>query len=128
MARVTGIGGVFFKCDDPEQLRSWYREHLGIESDQYGWSFPWRDHDDPDREGFTVWGPFKRETTYFDPSTNPYMVNFIVDDLDALLAQLRAAGIWVDDKIEEHDYGRFGWILDPAGTRIELWEPPKEKP
>lgn len=81
MARVTGIGGVFFKCDNPQQVREWYRDHLGIPSDQYGWSFEWRDKDDPERIGFTVWNPFPTHTRYFDPSTQPFMVNFRVDDL-----------------------------------------------
>lgn len=124
MARVTGIGGVFFKCRDPRGLADWYREHLGVPIEEYGGaSFPWREHGDPEREGFTVWGPFGEDTSYFDPSERPFMVNLRVDDLDAMLERLRAAGVQVDDRVEEYPYGRFGWFMDPEGTRIELWEP-----
>jgi len=125
MAKVTGIGGVFFKCRDPKGLAAWYRDHLGIEPADHGSAvFRWREHDDPDREGFTVWGPFGSDTTYFDPSDKPFMINLRVDDLDGMLAKLREAGVDVDEKVEEHDYGRFGWFLDPEGVRVELWEPP----
>lgn len=125
MPKVTGIGGVFFKCRDPGGLAEWYREHLGVDVAEWGGAhFPWREHDDPAQEGFTVWGPFSEDTEYFDPSDRPFMVNFRVDDLDAVLKRLRAAGVDVDDKVEEYDYGRFGWFMDPEGTRIELWEPP----
>lgn len=123
MARVTGIGGIFFKSSDPEASRAWYRHHLGLECDQYGWSWRWREMADPEREGFTVWGPFAPDTEYFDPSPQPFMVNFRVDDLDGMLADLRRAGVWVADEVEEYDYGRFGWIIDPDGVKIELWEP-----
>ena len=127
MGRVTGIGGIFFKSRDPQQLKSWYQQHLGIVPDQGGYvAFQWREKDDPDNVGYTVWGPFGEDTKYFDPSTKPYMLNFRVDDLDALLAQLRSEGVEVDDKVEEYEYGRFGWIMDPEGCRIELWEPPTE--
>lgn len=126
MGKVTGIGGVFFKCRDPKGLIEWYRTHLGLEPEDHGSAmFHWREHDDPEREGFTVWGPFSEDTAYFDPSKRPFMVNFRVDDLDAILASLREAGVEVDDKVEEYEYGRFGWFMDPEGTRIELWEPPK---
>ena len=128
MARVTGIGGVFFKARDREALLAWYREHLGIESDEYGFAFDWRDTGGPDRPGYTVWGPFKHDTTYFEPSTAPFMINFRVDDLDALLAKLRAAGVDVDDRVEDHRYGRFGWVMDPEGNKIELWEPNEVPP
>ena len=125
MAKVTGIGGVFFKCRDPEKLKAWYVEHLGIEPDAGGYvTFAWADDMGPEREGCTVWGPFAGDTTYFEPSDKPYMINFRVDDLDALLEKLRAAGCQVDDRLEEHEYGRFGWVMDPEGTRLELWEPP----
>lgn len=127
MAKVTGIGGVFFKCDDPKALLAWYREHLGMKPEEFGAvHFRWRDHGAPEREGFTVWGPFQSDTSYFDPSTKSFMINLIVDDLDAVLANLRSAGVEVDDRTEEYEYGRFGWFLDPEGTRIELWEPPAD--
>lgn len=120
MAKVTGIGGVFFKSPDPKGLAAWYREHLGLDIESWGGvTFPWSDPG-----GFTVWSPFAEDTAYFDPSDRPFMVNFRVDDLDGILEHLRDAGVEVDDRIGEYDYGRFGWFLDPEGTRIELWEPP----
>ncbi len=125
MERVTGIGGLFFKAEDPEKLKTWYSEHLGLAPNDHGTvAFEWRDLDEPERVGSTLWAPFKRDTTYFDPSLKPFMVNFRVADLDALLEQLREEGVEVDDKVEEYEYGRFGWIMDPEGNRIELWEPP----
>ena len=128
MGRVTGIGGVFFKADDPKQLQKWYEDNLGIESDDQGYvTFTWRDKDDPDLIGHTIWSPFPKDTKYFDPSKSPYMVNFRVDNLDELLDTLRERGVEVDDKVEEYEYGRFGWCMDPEGNRIELWEPPKDK-
>lgn len=125
MAKVTGIGGVFFKSRDPESLKSWYEEYLGIEPDKDGYvSFFWRERRRPNDVGFTVWGPFSEDTKYFDPSEKPYMVNLRVDDLDAILGNLREAGVAVHDRIDEEEYGRFGWFVDPEGTKIELWEPP----
>lgn len=128
MKRVTGLGGIFFKCDDVDKMRAWYEQHLGITPDPSfgGWIFHWRDYEKPDETGYTVWSPFKSDTDYFAPSTRPYMVNYRVDDLDALLAALRQEGVWIDDKREEGDFGRFAWIMDPEGNRIELWEPPKK--
>ena len=129
MARVLGIGGVFFKSRGPEKLQSWYCEHLGIESDTEGYVvFGWRDKQDPQQEHSTVWSAFPQDTTYFDPTAAPYMINYIVDDLDGMLKQLRAAGVQVDDTIEEMEYGRFGWAIDPEGVRFELWQPSKVKP
>lgn len=123
--RVTGIGGVFFKSEDPDGLRAWYRQHLGIEPQAFGGaSFLWRECADPGRLGMTIWTPFVADTTYFDPSSAPYMINYRVDDLAVLMARLRASGLDVDAEIEESEYGRFGWIMDPEGRRIELWEPP----
>ncbi len=123
--RVTGIGGIFFKSQNPDSLREWYREHLGIESDGgNGASFPWREADKPDQEGMTIWSAFPHDTRYFDPSSAPFMINYRVADLDWLLAQLRAEGVTIDPKIDESEYGRFAWIMDPEGNRIELWEPP----
>lgn len=125
MKRVTGIGGIFFKSKDPDRLREWYREHLGIESDgANGASFSWREADNPNQEGMTAWSAFPETTRYFDPSTAPFMINYRVADLVWLVARLREEGVTVDPKIEEHEYGKFGWIMDPEGNRIELWEPP----
>ncbi len=125
LVRVTGLGGVFFKSEDPKKLMEWYRKRLGIEADTYGgWSFQWREKRRSQRIGITVWSPFAKDTDYMDPSEQPYMFNFRVADLKLLLAQLRREGVHVIDKIEEFPYGKFGWIIDPEGRKIELWEPP----
>ena len=127
MARVTGIGGVFFKSRDPEALKHWYKENLGVECEAgYGAAFEWRELDAPEKVGFTVWAPFPSDTRYFEPSGSSFMVNFRVDDLDAVLARLRAAGVSVDERVEDHPNGRFGWFMDPDGRRIELWEQRRE--
>lgn len=124
MPQVRGIGGIFFKSENPEAMYAWYEKHLGIAGrPNVGAMFSWRSTDDTPKEGMTVWSIFPASTNYFDPSKAPFMLNYIVDDLDAALAELRAAGVQVDDRIERHDYGNFGWIIDPDGNRIELWEP-----
>jgi predicted enzyme related to lactoylglutathione lyase len=126
MEKVTGIGGVFFKTRDPEKLKAWYQEHLGITPRSDGAVvFEWREESNPSQLGHTVWAPFPHDTDYFDPSTAPFMINYRVANLDAMLTQLRSAGVDVDDRVEEYEYGRFGWIIDPEGNRIELWEPPQ---
>src|SRR6478672_13627507 len=121
MERVTGIGGVFFKANDPKGLTEWYGKHLGVPMEADG-SFPWREEADPSRAGKTVWSAFARDTKYFDPSTASFMINYRVRDLHALLAELRREGVQVDPKVEEGEYGRFGWFVDPEGSRIALWE------
>jgi predicted enzyme related to lactoylglutathione lyase len=127
MTKVTGIGGIFFKARDPKTLGAWYETHLGVKFEDWGGTqFSWRRHDAPERTGFTVWSLFKQDSTYFDPGGKPFMVNYIVDDLEAMRAQLRAGGVTVDDKVEESEYGRFGWAMDPEGNRFELWQPPRE--
>ena len=126
MARVSGIGGVFFKAKDPAALRAWYQDNLGIAIDPSfgGAVFNWPDGQGPDRPGSTVFSIFTAETSYFSPGTASFMVNFRVDDLDALLAELRAKGAAVDEKVESMDgIGRFGWVVDPEGNKVELWEP-----
>ena len=129
MASATGIGGIFFKTEDPDATRAWYRDHLGIElSDYGGWSFRWRDVDDPDRVGRTEWGPFAADTDYFQPSDAAFMINYRVDDLDGLLEQLEVAGIERIGAVESYSYGRFAWVLDPNGIKVELWEPAAEPP
>jgi predicted enzyme related to lactoylglutathione lyase len=125
MKRVTGIGGVFFKASDPQALREWYRRHLGLEIEAYGGTaFRWAVPEEGGREGMTVWSVFPEDTAYFDPSDAPFMINYRVADLDALLAALREEGCEVDDRVEEVPEGRFGWVMDPEGNRLELWEPP----
>jgi len=126
--RVTGIGGIFFKAKDQEKLSEWYEKHLGLKPDPGGGGvlLRWREIDDPERVGMTVWSVFKDDTKYFDPNRAPFMINYRVDDLDALLETLRAEGVQIDPKREDFEYGRFAWIMDPEGNRIELWEPPKK--
>jgi predicted enzyme related to lactoylglutathione lyase len=120
---VTGLGGVFFKCRDRESTLSWYREHLGIESDEWGFSFRWLDKDDGQEIGYTVWSPFADDTSYFAPSEKPYMVNFRVANLEELIRALKDEGVQVVGEIKQEENGKFAWILDPEGNKIELWEP-----
>jgi catechol 2,3-dioxygenase-like lactoylglutathione lyase family enzyme len=119
MKRVTGIDGIFFKAKDPEQLRAWYQDHLGLEPDPHGAvMFEGREREEPEKIGQTVWSPFPVATHYFAPSASSFMINYRVADLDALLALLRQEGVEVDERIEEYEYGRFAWIMDPEGNRI----------
>ena len=121
MARITGIGGVFFKSPDIDKLGAWYREHLGIQINENSAIFTWQEEDGS--PGMTVLGLFAKDDKYFGDSRANFMINYRVDDLDEMLKTLRAAAVTVDDKIEELDYGRFGWFTDPDGNRVELWEP-----
>lgn len=123
MKRVTGLGGVFFKTPDPDALKDWYRKHLGIESGPWGFSFLWRELDAPEEKGYTVWSPFPASTKYFEPSDEPYMINYRVDDLEALLPVLAAEGVRIVGGPDTEENGKFAWILDPEGRKIELWEP-----
>lgn len=124
MERVRGIGGVFFKANDAQALSAWYAKHLGVPVEAYGGaSFRWRECENEGSEGMTLWSPFPADTNYFAPSTAPFMISFRVDNLERMLAQLRAAGIEVDGKTLDSEYGRFGWLVDPEGNRVELWEP-----
>jgi len=121
---VTGVGGVFFKAEDPAKLRAWYRDHLGLDGgDGPGVNFFWRELKDPSQFGMTVWSVFPRDTAYFGDEKQTFMINYRVRDLDALLAKLRAQGVEQVGDIEDYWYGRFGWILDAEGNRIELWQP-----
>jgi len=127
MERVTGIGGVFFKARDPKALGEWYKQHLGIDVQPWsGAAFDWGEGSG-DPKGVTSWALFKDDTTYFAPSTSSFMLNYRVRDLDAMLAQLRAAGVPVDEKVDDGEYGRFGRAMDPEGNRFELWQPPAEE-
>lgn len=117
--RVTGIGGVFFKARDKDRLLAWYRDHLGIDVQDWGGAtFEWRG------KGHTVWSVFKHDSDYFGPGAQPFMVNYRVANLARMLDQLRREDVTVDDRVEESEFGKFGWIVDPDGNRIELWEPP----
>lgn len=122
---VTGIGGIFFKARDPEALRAWYRRHLGIDVQSWGGAtFEWLPEPEPGRRGATVWSIFPATTSYFGPGSTPFMVNYRVADLAAMRDILRADGVEVDDKVEESEFGKFGWAVDCEGNRFELWEPP----
>jgi len=123
MKKVTGIGGVFFKCKDPEKMREWYNTHLGLDAKQWGANFEWRQADDPTKMGSTAWNPFKETTKYFEPSTKDFMINYRVEDLEGLVEQLKKEGVTITDKIESTDYGKFVHIMDMEGNKIQLWEP-----
>jgi predicted enzyme related to lactoylglutathione lyase len=126
MERVTGIGGVFFRARDPLALLEWYRKHLGVEPEPGGEAvvFPWERTEGPDRPGSTTWAIFPADTAYFGDRRAQSMINYRVARLDAMLQQLRDAGVQVDERVEESKFGRFGWATDPEGNRFELWEPP----
>ncbi|WP_347262460.1 VOC family protein [Rudaea sp.] len=125
MQRVTGIGGIFFKSKDPKALAEWYRVHLGFDLEAWGGTvFRWASADNPGGVGTTVWSPFKADTNYFEPGPAPFMINYRVADLHALLAALRSEGCNVLDKVDESEYGKFGWVIDPDGNKLELWQPP----
>jgi catechol 2,3-dioxygenase-like lactoylglutathione lyase family enzyme len=126
--RILGIGGVFFKSANRDQMREWYSKHLGLADKGQGAMLPWREHDDPQKEHVTVWTVFPSSTKYFDPSHAPFMVNYIVDDMDALLDRLKQEGVKIDAKRMNESYGRFAWIYDLDGNKIELWQPPSAKP
>ena len=124
MARVTGIGGVFLKARDRQALAAWYRDRLGMPVQEWhGAVLMFRDDPTPRDGGYSVWSLFAHDSDYFGPGAQTCMVNFRVDDLDALLASLRQAGCAVEEKVHEDDFGRFGWVTDPEGNRVELWEP-----
>jgi len=129
MKRVTGIGGIFIKSKDPARLKAWYRDHLGMEiQDWGGMAFQWSTPEEPNPDGATVWSVFDAGSKYFDPSTAPFMVNYRVENLGEVIAALRAEGCDVAAKTEESEFGKFGWVFDPDGNKIELWEPPAKVP
>lgn len=127
MKRVTGIGGVFFKTKDPQKTREWYQKHLGLETDQYGTSFEWRHSEEVDKKGYTAWSPFQQNTDYFGKSDQEYMINYRVEDLEALVGELRKEGVKIVDEIQSFEYGKFVHIEDVEGNRVELWEPADEE-
>ena len=128
MRRVSGIGGIFFKAKDPARLREWYRIHLGIEIQEWGGAaFEWQGAANPSGGGTTVWNVFEESSSYFAPSHAAFMINYRVQDLHAVLAALRNEGCQVDDKVDESEFGKFGWVMDPEGNRVELWQPPVGK-
>ena len=125
MERVTGIGGIFFKSKDAKKLAEWYRDNLGVpyKAEHGGAMFNWSE--DPKADGgMTIWSTFPETTKYFEPSTSSFMINFRVSDMDALIAQLSAAGVKIDEKRDDSPYGKFAWVYDPEGNKVELWQPP----
>lgn len=122
MGRIKGIGGVFFKCQDADMVKEWYREKLGMITDEYGAGFTWY-QDDKTEKGFTQWSPFESSSDYFDPSKKEFMINYIVEDLETLKTELESKGVKILDEISEYEYGKFLHILDPEGNKVELWEP-----
>lgn len=123
MKKVTGLGGIFFKCQAPNLIKQWYATHLGLQTDEYGTTFEWRKAEDTSQKGYTVWSPFKEDTTYFEPSKKDFMLNFRVEDLESLVIELKANGVTILDEIENFEYGKFVHILDLEGNKIELWQP-----
>jgi predicted enzyme related to lactoylglutathione lyase len=126
MEKVTGIGGIFFKCKDPNKMKEWYKTHLGLNTNPYGATFEWRQVSDSTKKEITQWSPFEDSTKYFEPSTKDFMINYIVSDLDALVTELKKEGVTIVDDIENYDYGKFVHIIDLEGNKIELWEPKEE--
>jgi len=123
LKRVTGIGGIFFKCKDPNKMREWYQTHLGLNTNKYGTVFEWHQGVDSTKKGFTNWGPFAETTKYFEPSAKDFMINYRVENLEALVEELKKESVTITDKIETVEYGKFVHILDVEGNKIELWEP-----
>ena len=127
MKRVTGIGGIFFSAKDPAALRAWYKQHLGIDVQAWGGTaFPWADASGHPTNGMTVWSIGTAGGEQFAPSQSTFMVNYRVDDLAALLQALRDEGCNVLEKTDDSDFGKFGWVMDPEGNKVELWQPPAE--
>lgn len=119
--RVTGLGGFFFKAKDPDSIKNWYNRHLGLDTNEYGFTFRWKDKDGKD--GLTQWSPMPEDTEYYKPSGKPFMMNFRVENLEGLLKALKEEGVEIVGEMVTYDYGKFGWIMDPEGNKIELWEP-----
>jgi predicted enzyme related to lactoylglutathione lyase len=121
--KVTGVGGIFFKTENPEKLKDWYKENLGIATSEYGSSFEFRNANRPEEINYLQWSPFKKDTEYFEPSKKEFMINYRVQNIEALVKNLKANGVTVVDEIESFDYGKFVHIIDLEGNKIELWEP-----
>jgi predicted enzyme related to lactoylglutathione lyase len=123
MKKVTGIGGIFFKCKDPGKMKTWYKTHLGLDTNEYGATFQWFQEGDTAKKGTTQWSPFSETTKYFEPSTKDFMINYRVENLVELVEELKKEGVVILDDIETFDFGKFVHILDPEGNKVELWEP-----
>lgn len=125
-ASVRGIGGIFFKCHNPEKIKAWYTKHLGLKTNEYGSLFEFRKSDQPEKKGYLQWSPFSNDTDYFQPSEKEFMINYRVENLEAMVEQLRKNGVQILDEIQSFEYGKFVHILDPEKNKIELWEPVDE--
>lgn len=123
MKKVTGIGGIFFKCKDPGKMKEWYKTNLGLDTNDYGATFEWYEGTDSTKKAQTQWTPFKESTKYFEPSTKDFMINYRVQNLEGIVEDLKKNGVTILDNIESYDYGKFVHILDAEGNKIELWEP-----
>jgi predicted enzyme related to lactoylglutathione lyase len=123
MKKVTGIGGIFFKCKDPKKMTEWYQNHLGLNTNPYGATFEWYEGTDSTKKGQTQWTPFPETTKYFEPSTKDFMINYRVENMEALVEELKKSGVTIVDTIETVDYGKFVHILDAEGNKVQLWEP-----
>jgi predicted enzyme related to lactoylglutathione lyase len=121
--KVTGIGGIFFFSDDPKQTKDWYAKHLGLTPNDWGVTFESRNINNPDEVNSLQWSPFKTGSDYFAPSKKEYMINYTVQNIEALVEKLRSEGVTIIDDIATYDYGKFVHIMDPEGNKIELWEP-----
>ena len=121
--KVTGIGGIFFKAEDPTKLNEWYNNNLGLTTNEYGSLFEFRQGATPEKKAYLQWSPFKKDTTYFEPSEKDFMINFRVENIEALVKELQANGVTLVGKIESYEYGKFAHIMDPENNKIELWEP-----
>lgn len=121
--KVTGIGGVFFKTEDPHKLKAWYAENLGLKTDEYGAAFKFRQWSHPEKSGYLQWSPHAADTKNFEPSSKSFMINYRVEDLEWLVGELKKAGVTICDEIETYDYGKFVHIMDPEGNKLELWQP-----
>ncbi|MEQ6121716.1 VOC family protein [Reichenbachiella sp. MALMAid0571] len=126
MKKVTGIGGVFFKCKDPDQMREWYGQNLGLVTNEYGSLFEFCSSATPDKKEYLQWSTMSEKSKYFEPSKKQFMINYRVENLIKLLEELKNSGVEIIGKTEEYEYGKFAWILDPEGNKIELWEPVDE--
>ena len=122
--KVTGIGGIFFKCADPKKMNEWYEKNLGIPVSEWGAMFEWREKDDPKKEGYTVWSTFPADTKDFDPSKKDFRINYRVENIESLVEELKKTNVTITDEITDSEYGKFVHILDPEGNSIELFEPP----
>jgi predicted enzyme related to lactoylglutathione lyase len=123
MKKVTGIGGIFFKCHDPGKMNDWYKTHLGLNTNKYGAVFEWHQGEDSTKKGFTQWSPLNEKTKYFEPSTKDFMINYRVENIETLIAGLKKDGVTIVDTIETVAYGKFVHILDVEGNKVELWQP-----